>query len=159
MKFRNFQAGSSRKPRREAPSKDEVNGSLTTPASRAGHRERLRQRFLEAQDGSLTDEALLELLLSYAIVRRDVQPLAKSLLAKFGSLDAVLVAEPAALHKISAIKDTTVELLKLAQHFRNSPHEDTSKQLPSQKVTPPSPRAAKADEIAREKHARAGAMS
>ena len=136
--------------------------AATTPVSKAseGHRERLRQRFLEAQDGSLTDEGVLELLLSYAIVRRDVQPLAKSLLAKFGCLDAVLAAEPAALRKISGIKDTTVALLKLAQHFRNSPREETSKQLPSEKVTTSSPPAApEVGEIAREKQERVGAIS
>lgn len=116
-----------------------------------GHRERLRQRFLQGQDGSLTDEGLLELLLSYAIVRRDVQPLAKSLLAKFGSLDAVLAAEAAALGKISGIKDTTVALLKLAQHLRNSTSDEPSKQLRSSTVTPPyPPAAANADDLAPE---------
>ena len=68
---------------------------------------------------SLSDEALLELLLSYAIVRRDVQQLSKALLARFGALDNVLAADPAALRKISGIKDASISLLKLAQHLRH----------------------------------------
>jgi hypothetical protein len=108
---------------------------LTT--SPAGHRERLRQRFLGGEHEALSDEALLELLLSFAIARRDVQPLAKSLLLKFGNLDAVLAAEPAALRKIRGVKDVTVALLKLAQHLRKAMHGDAPKQLTPPKVTSP----------------------
>src|SRR5688500_13225276 len=113
----------------------------TTPVSKPGdgHRERLRQRFLEAQDGSVTDEALLELLLSYAIVRRDVQPLAKSLLARFGNLDAVLAAEPAALRKISGIKDATIALLKLTEHLCNTSRNSAATELSTPKTLPPAP--------------------
>lgn len=74
---------------------------------------------MNGEVASLADEALLELLLSYAIARRDVQPLAKSLLLRFGSLDAVLAADPAALRKTSGIKDASISLLKLAQHLRH----------------------------------------
>jgi len=83
-----------------------------------GHRERLRQRFIAREPEALTDEAMLELLLSYSILRRDVQPLAKLLLAHFGSLDAVLAAEPTELRKVRGIKDASVALVKLAQHFQ-----------------------------------------
>lgn len=103
--------------------------STNAPSSaNEGHRERLRQRFLAGEATSLSDEALLELLLSYAIVRRDVQPLAKTLLARFGALDAVLAADPAALRKVSGIKDASVSLLKLVQHFRRK----TSTAAPSE---------------------------
>lgn len=54
-----------------------------------GHRERLRQKFL---DGRLADYELLELLLGYAIPRRDVRPLARMLIAQFGGVGAVLAA-------------------------------------------------------------------
>ena len=50
-----------------------------------GHRQRLRSRFLQGGAGALQDYELLELLLTYAIPRADVKPLAKSLLAHFGS--------------------------------------------------------------------------
>src|SRR5271165_2841762 len=106
----------------------------TSPAS---HRERLRQRFLAGEHEALSDEVLLELLLSFAIARRDVQPLAKSLLAKFGNLDAVLAAEPAALRKIRGVKDATVALLKLAQHLRKTTRDDAPKQLMPPKAIPP----------------------
>ena len=102
-----------------------------------GHRERLRQRFLGSEAGAHADEALLELLLSYAIVRRDVQPLAKSLLAKFGNLEAVLAADPATLRKTSGVKDATVALLKLAQHLCQTTRSDAPKQLAEPKATPP----------------------
>ena len=84
-----------------------------------GHRERLRKRFLGGDPASLGDEVLLELLLSYAILRSDVKPLAKALLEKFGSLDAALAADGESLSKISGIKESSVALLKLAQHLRS----------------------------------------
>lgn len=54
-----------------------------------GHRERLRQKFV---DGKLADYELLELLLSFVIPRRDVRPLARGLMQKFGGLYPVLTA-------------------------------------------------------------------
>jgi hypothetical protein len=83
-----------------------------------GHRERVRRRFIAREPEALTDEALLELLLSYSIPRRDVQPLAKHLLAHFGSLNAVLAAKPTELRKVRGIKDTSIALVKLVQHLR-----------------------------------------
>lgn len=67
----------------------------------AGHRDRLKDRFLASQRGeapdALKDYEYLELLLFLGIPRRDVKPLAKALLARFGSVGAVLTAEPDAL--------------------------------------------------------------
>ena len=57
-----------------------------------GHRERLRTRFREAGTEALSDYELLELLLFRALPRRDVKPLAKSLLQKFGSFAEVVSA-------------------------------------------------------------------
>lgn len=56
------------------------------------HRARLRQRFEEAGAGALSDYELLELFLFRTIPRQDTKPLAKALLAKFGTLAAVLAA-------------------------------------------------------------------
>ena len=50
-----------------------------------GHRERLRERFREAGAEALADYELIELILFRAIPRRDVKPLAKALIARFGS--------------------------------------------------------------------------
>ena len=60
-----------------------------------GHRERLRQRFLHAGSEAVADYELLELLLFFAIYRRDTKPIAKEMLKVFGSLGAVLAMEPA----------------------------------------------------------------
>lgn len=65
----------------------------------AGHRDRLRQRFLDRGSDSLQDYELLELLLFTAIPRRDVKPLAKELLNAFGSLWGVVTAPPDKLRK------------------------------------------------------------
>jgi len=87
-----------------------------------GHRARLREKFISGDAASRSDEALLELLLTFAIQHRDVQPLAKRLIDVFGNFDKVLTADPDALCKIDGIGPTTVALLKLVEHVRqNSP--------------------------------------
>ncbi|MDP1069133.1 hypothetical protein, partial [Klebsiella pneumoniae] len=58
-------------------------------SKKTGHRQRLRERFLAGDENSRSEEALLELLLTYAIPQRDVQPLAKHLLEAFGGLPGV----------------------------------------------------------------------
>jgi DNA repair protein RadC len=77
-----------------------MNDAPPSPASAEGHRERMRTRFLAGDESALSDEALLELLLSYAIPRRDVRPLAQALVAHFGSIASVLAADPADLKRI-----------------------------------------------------------
>ena len=57
-----------------------------------GHRERLRKRFRDAGPDALADYELLELVLFRAIPQRDVKPLAKALIAKFGSFAEVISA-------------------------------------------------------------------
>jgi len=57
-----------------------------------GHRERLRTRFLDAGAAAVSDYELLELVLFRAIPRRDVKPLAKELLKRFGSFAEVIAA-------------------------------------------------------------------
>ena len=66
-------------------------GPVETPHYK-GHRERLRSRFLETGDQGLPDYEILELLLFRSIPQRDVKPLAKELIARFGSLSGVLGA-------------------------------------------------------------------
>ncbi len=58
----------------------------------AGHRQRLRQRFLRGGITALNDYEILELILAGAIPRRDVKPIAKALIERFGSFEAVLDA-------------------------------------------------------------------
>lgn len=77
-----------------------------------GHRDRLRARFLENGPEALQDYELLELVLFMAIPRRDVKPLAKDLLKKFGSLPALLNAPVEEILKIEGISDNTATALK-----------------------------------------------
>lgn len=79
-----------------------------------GHRQRLRTKFLEKGADALNDYELLELLLCLAIPRRDVKPLAKDLIKKFGSFAAVVSAPPAQLAAFPGIGETAVTALKLA---------------------------------------------
>lgn len=80
--------------------------------SHAGHRQRLRQRFLEAGPGALADYEMLELLLFHAIPRRDTKPLAKLLLKTFGSYRAVLRADIAALTDVKGVSENTAVMLR-----------------------------------------------
>lgn len=79
-----------------------------------GHRERLRARFREAGGGALADYELLELILFQAIPRRDVKPLAKSLIERFGSFAGVVGASRTTLED-AGLGETTVDALKAIQ--------------------------------------------
>lgn len=76
---------------------------LTAVAGAGGHRERLRERARAAGLEHLPDYELLELFLFRSIPQRDVKPLAKALLARFGSLSAALAASEAELTQVSAV--------------------------------------------------------
>ena len=80
-----------------------------------GHRERLRARFRDHGDSSLPDYELLELLLFRAIPMRDVKPLAKTLLARFGSFADVLAAPPERLAEIKGLGQNAITELKLVE--------------------------------------------
>jgi DNA repair protein RadC len=68
-----------------------------------GHRERLRARFHDAGAGALPDYELLELLLFRSIPQRDVKPLAKELIQRFGSFAEVLAAPSARLTEVKGV--------------------------------------------------------
>ncbi|SFJ29760.1 DNA repair protein RadC [Bosea sp. OK403] len=68
-----------------------------------GHRERLRARFQDAGAGALPDYELLELLLFRSIPQRDVKPLAKDLIQRFGSFAEVLSAPSARLTEVKGV--------------------------------------------------------
>ena len=85
-----------------------------------GHRQRLRQRLLDAGPENLPDYELLEMLLFAAIHRGDVKPVAKALLARFGGFGEVLSADFDALFEaglnlagIAAIKSVREAALRL----------------------------------------------
>jgi DNA repair protein RadC len=78
-----------------------------------GHRERLRARFRDAGADALSDYELLELVLFRALPRRDVKPLAKTLINRFGSFAEVVHAPEARLRETSGLGDAAVTELKL----------------------------------------------
>ena len=79
----------------------------------SGHRARLRKRLLDGGVEALADHEVIEYLLMTAIPRRDVKPLARSLIRRFGSLAGVLNADPAALAKHPGMGETSAAALKI----------------------------------------------
>jgi len=80
-----------------------------------GHRERLRNRFAETGDQGLPDYEILELLLFRSIPQRDVKPLAKELIARFGSLSGVLGARRERLTEVKGVGESVAADLKLVE--------------------------------------------
>lgn len=78
-----------------------------------GHRDRMKKRFLEHGLDTFDELHTLELILFYAISRRDVNPLAHRLLDTFGSLAAVLDAPAEELMKVEGVGENTAVFLKL----------------------------------------------
>lgn len=86
----------------------------TTAEQTKGHRERLKKRFLTGGTAALADYELLELLLMQAIPRRDVKPISKDLIKKFGSFSKVLNAPEKELKETPYVGDSVVTTLKLS---------------------------------------------
>ncbi len=84
-------------------------------SDKSGHRERLRTRVLSRGADSLADYEILEMLLFAASPRGDTKPLAKALIAEFGSLAKVLKADPISLSKIDKAGDAVIATLKMAE--------------------------------------------
>ncbi len=80
-----------------------------------GHRQRLREKLTLAGSGALHDYELLELYLFRSIPRRDVKPLAKELIARFGDLGGVTTAPLEQLTRIKGVSEKTAAELKLIQ--------------------------------------------
>lgn len=84
------------------------------------HRKRLRERFMRAGAVGLNEYELLELILFRAIPRRDVKPLAKRLMARFGDINRVISARPALLLEIDGVGETVVQELKIIEAAAHS---------------------------------------
>ena len=78
-----------------------------------GHRDKMRRRFLSGGLEPFADHEALELLLNYAIPRRDTNPIAHALMERYGSLSAVLSAPPEDLEKVEGIGRSAAVLIKL----------------------------------------------
>lgn len=83
------------------------------------HRQRLRDRFLAGDAESRSDGMLLELLLTFAIGRKDVMPLAQELIRVFGSLSQVLSASHDELCKVKGIGQSSITLLKVVDFIQS----------------------------------------
>lgn len=81
----------------------------------AGHRARLRQRFLQAGAISLADYEMLELVLFRAVPQRDVKPLAKKLLEQFGDFNNVVSAPIQRLNDVPGVGPAVVCELKIVE--------------------------------------------
>ncbi len=79
----------------------------------AGHRSRLRDRFMKEGLSGFSEHEILELLLTYAIPQRDVNPLAHALITRFGSLSGVLDAGEHELMQVDGIGKNAASLLCL----------------------------------------------
>ena len=86
-----------------------------TPDHAKGHRERLRERFRKAGPDGLHDYELLELVLFRAIPRRDVKPLAKTLIETFGGFAEVVSADYERLLEIPNVSQAIATELKIVQ--------------------------------------------
>ena len=84
-----------------------------------GHRGRLRERLLAAGPDALPDYELLEMVLLGAHSRRDMKPLAKALLTKFGSFNDVIAAPPARLKEVDGVGDAVIATLKVVHAAAN----------------------------------------
>lgn len=78
----------------------------------AGHRQRLRARFMEGGPSAVADYELLELILFLAIPRGDTKPIAKALIDRFGSFAEAVSAPRAAILEIKGMGDAGVVALK-----------------------------------------------
>jgi DNA repair protein RadC len=90
-------------------------GGNTVDNGTAGHRERLRTRFLNGGADAMPDYELLEMTLFAALPRRDTKPLAKALLARFGSFAEVIAAPRARLLEVKGVGESVANHLKIVE--------------------------------------------
>jgi DNA repair protein RadC len=85
------------------------------PPHYAGHRARLRERFLNGGANALPDYELLEMVLFAAIPRGDVKPLAKDLLKRFGTFAETIAAPRARLMEVKGVGEGVIAQLKIVE--------------------------------------------
>lgn len=82
---------------------------------KAGHRSRLRRRFRDGGDDAVPDYELLEMVLFRALPRGDTKPLAKTLLARFGTFAETINAPEERLLEIEGVGERVIDELKLVR--------------------------------------------
>jgi len=85
------------------------------PSYIADHRQRLRSRFVHGGAAAIPDYEMLELVLFRAIPRRDVKPLARELLDRFGDFNRVITAPAARLRDIKGVGEAVIVELKIVE--------------------------------------------
>ncbi len=102
-----------------------------------GHRKRLKEKYEKAGLKALHDYEILELLLIYAIPRKDCKPIAKDLMSRFQTIGRVLKASPSELLQVDGLGESTITFINflndinriylkekvLAKNFINSTEE------------------------------------
>lgn len=91
------------------------------------HRERLKARFLNEGLDAFDAHQALELLLFYAIPRRDTNPIAHRLIEHYGSLSAVLDADPSELQRIEGMGISSSVLLSMLKPLWRLYRQDSSR--------------------------------
>jgi DNA repair protein RadC len=94
---------------RMAAFKEASTGATSLP-HHYGHRERLRQRFREGGADALPDYELMELILFRAMPRRDIKPLAKAVIAKFGGFAEAVSASEERLAEVPGLGAAITEI-------------------------------------------------
>lgn len=97
----------------EAPATNPVGGKQ--PSYIVDHRQRLRARFMQGGATAMPEYELLELVLFRAIPRRDVKPLARALMDKFGDFNRVITAPEPRLREVKGVGDAVVIELKIVE--------------------------------------------
>ena len=97
----------------EAPDQKPPRQAREEPPHYHGHRQRLRERFRSAGAASLSDYELLEMVLFAAQPRRDMKPLAKALLKRFGSFAEAIHAPETLLREVDGVGEACIDQLKL----------------------------------------------
>jgi DNA repair protein RadC len=80
-----------------------------------GHRERLRKRFRDAGADALPDYEMTELVLFRAVPRRDTKPLAKAILARFGTFAEAMSAPDELLKEVPGLSVAAITEIKLVR--------------------------------------------
>lgn len=93
-----------------------------------GHRDRLRERFINDKFNNFADHEVLEMLLFYALPRRDTNGIAHNLLNHFGSLSGVLNAEPFELEEVDGIGKTASVFISMMPYLFEKYRVDANKE-------------------------------
>ena len=104
--------------------------TMRSGSDHSGHRQRLRDKFLDAGPNALADYEILELALFRTFSRKDTKPLAKALLKRFGTLSDVLAADASELKKIDGIGPTAIADLKVIKALAEQVGRDQLRDRP-----------------------------